>query len=671
MGDTQRSKALLERALSICDRVFGPESFRAADMIAGLAVLEANMGHLPVSSSLLEKAIQIRRIHQGSHIQLANNLWEMSSLLIRLGDTARSFDAALEAETISRRNLELTLRVLPERQALINASTRVLGLDRALGLVAADAPVSRALAMDALIRARALVFDEMAARHRLLSYSRDSAGAPDIARLTQDLVSARESLSRLVVTGKAKAETLADASREKERLESALAEKSTAFRQELASRRAGLAEVAGSLGSDSALVSFASYRRSDVEHEPSGKTATPGDAQPYYLAFVLRGGTEEPKAVSLGSAQQLDALVAALRKQVSDEAMAPGQSPKRSEAAYRAAGEALRRRIWDPLVPFIGSAHRVFIVPDGTLHLINFAALPVGGAEYLIQNGPLIHYLSAERDLLPVLAPAEGRGLLALGDPDFDSGEILKSGNARVYRGNRSSCGTFQSMQFEPLPGSSSEIDQIASFWKRDGRFGEVRELRRKGATEAAFKLRAQGMRVLHLATHGFFLGDCPSAVANRVGDRIDSIRGENPLLLSGLAMGGANRRNDSRPPDEDGILTAEEIAAMDLSGVEWAVLSACETGLGKIEAGEGVFGLRRAFQVAGAHTVIMSLWPVEDHITRRWMTALYRQRFVRHLSTAESVRAASVEVFQYLRANHLSTHPFYWAGFIAAGDWK
>jgi hypothetical protein len=97
---------------------------------------------------------------------------------------------------------------------------------------------------------------------------------------------------------------------------------------------------------------------------------------------------------------------------------------------------------------------------------------------------------------------------------------------------------------------------------------------------------------------------------------------------LSGLAFAGANKRQSARWAEDDGILTAEEIASLDLHGVEWAVLSACDTGVGEIKAGEGVFGLRRAFQVAGARTVIMSLWSVEDRATREWMAALYRERF-------------------------------------------
>ena len=121
----------------------------------------------------------------------------------------------------------------------------------------------------------------------------------------------------------------------------------------------------------------------------------------------------------------------------------------------------------------------------------------------------------------------------------------------------------------------------------------------------------------------------------------------------------------------DDGILTAEEVSGLNLQGLEWAVLSACDTGLGQIRAGEGVLGLRRAFQIAGAATVIMSLWSVDDDATRLWMQALYEARLRDRASTAQAVHRAGRAVLQSRRALKQSTHPFYWAGFVAAGDWR
>ena len=112
-------------------------------------------------------------------------------------------------------------------------------------------------------------------------------------------------------------------------------------------------------------------------------------------------------------------------------------------------------------------------------------------------------------------------------------------------------------------------------------------------------------------------------------------------------------------------------MASLDLEGVEWAVLSACDTAVGEIKAGEGVFGLRRAFQVAGARTVIMSLWSVEDQSARTWMRALYEARLARRLTSDQAVHEASLAVLRDRRSRRLSTHPFYWAGFVAAGDWR
>jgi CHAT domain-containing protein len=235
-------------------------------------------------------------------------------------------------------------------------------------------------------------------------------------------------------------------------------------------------------------------------------------------------------------------------------------------------------------------------------------------------------------------------------------------------------------MQFEALSASAREASDVAALWRRPGRTlrgteSNAVQLTGAAASESAFKQQAQGKRVLHLATHGFFLGGkCASALGTGEkpgGDASVSSPGENPLLLSGLALAGANHRQAAGPDEEDGILTAEEIAAVDLSGVEWAVLSACDTGIGEVKAGEGVLGLRRAFEVAGARTLILSLWPVEDQAARDWMGQLYRARLIHGLTTIDAVHQANLNTLRQRRATGQSTHPFYWAGFVAAGDWR
>ena len=235
---------------------------------------------------------------------------------------------------------------------------------------------------------------------------------------------------------------------------------------------------------------------------------------------------------------------------------------------------------------------------------------------------------------------------------------LLQNGyNSRLLHMPRFDPDDFRALRFEPLPASLDEVGEVAGLWTEDD--GIVR-LTGRFAREDSFKRYAGDHRVVHMATHAFFVpGECLSAGSM-----------ETPLRLSGLVLAGANRRDEAGPEDEDGILTSEEIASLDLSSVEWTVLSGCDTGAGDVMSGEGVLGLRRAFEIAGARTLIMSLWPVQDEATRAWMRELYTGRRD-GLSTAEAVRRASLARLEASRKAGRGSHPFYWGAFVAAGDWR
>jgi CHAT domain-containing protein len=252
-----------------------------------------------------------------------------------------------------------------------------------------------------------------------------------------------------------------------------------------------------------------------------------------------------------------------------------------------------------------------------------------------------------------------------------------------VYRSPIASCDGFRSMQFEPLPGSYAEVRALSELWApRSGTAAAPDTLLLTGtaASEASFKAFAPGSRVVHLATHGFYVGDRCDVVARQPltsktpdSDPVtSSFTVDRPVLVSGLALAGANRREEAGLDREveDGIVTAEEIASLDLRSVEWIVLSGCETALGDLRDGEGVLGLRRAFRIAGAQALIMSLWRVEDEATRVWMEELYRAR-AQGRSTAEAVRLASLRRVEAARSEGKSTHPLFWGAFVAAGDWR
>lgn len=707
-GGRQKARELAERALAVREKTLGASHPEVAESLRNLARFLEGAEPSERAASLYVRALAIQEGALGPrHPAVAVTLVDYAGLLAAAGQASRAFDLALQAEAVSREHIRLTVRTLAERQALRYLAVKAAGLDLVLSLAGSDLRTTDGVAgraWDSLIRSRALVLDEMAARHAVAEPSRDQG----IAHLVQDVSTTRERLAHLVVRGATREHAegyrrlLDEARNEAERAERALAEKSLGFREALDKQRVGLKEVAASLPPRSAVVAFALHDGADA-----------GVSHPGYLAFILPTGGQRPRLVPLGPASEIGDLVSRWRRIVTRGAAMESRKQQPDETDHRAAGKALRQRIWDPLAGSLGSPDRVFIVPDGVLHLLDFSALPVGDSGYLVESGPLIHYLSAERDLVYLGAPGRrGVGLLAVGGPAFDAvssvAALERSGDSSRHReedhaqrgasrGEQSGCGRFASHRFEPLPASASEAEYVASAWKRSGlmtnaanrvpaetdftSLAEVMLLQGVEASEAAIKEMAPGRRVLHLATHGFFLaGECNSGLMPSRGigglalapaDRALVPRVENPLLLSGLALGGANHRADAGPEEEDGILTAEEIAALPLAGVEWAVLSGCDTGLGEVNAGEGVLGLRRAFHIAGARTVIMSLWAVGDEPARDWMQELYSARLIDRLDTPQAVRRANLTMLRRLREQGSEPHPLRWAGFVAAGDWR
>ena len=215
-----------------------------------------------------------------------------------------------------------------------------------------------------------------------------------------------------------------------------------------------------------------------------------------------------------------------------------------------------------------------------------------------------------------------------------------------------SKCAGLESVTFQPLSGTAHEVDEIASIWRKTSHTsGTV--LTGREATEQALKQMAPQVGILHLATHGFFLAtncvDAAQTTRGIGGLTTQENHSTNLLRLSGLALAGANLRNGGGSGD-DGVLTAEEVAGLDLRHAQWVVLSACDTGVGEITVGEGVLGLRRAFRIAGARTLVMSLWSVDDEATRQWMRTLYESRFARNLDTAASAREAALTMLRNRR---------------------
>jgi CHAT domain-containing protein/tetratricopeptide (TPR) repeat protein len=385
------------------------------------------------------------------------------------------------------------------------------------------------------------------------------------------------------------------------------------------------AEIAGKIGRFRQAVTGEEYQ---------------GAAKPEEAEFSTRSSSEELRAALLTTLP--------LSRQV-------GSRPKTTSTHWVEAGQSLRKAVFDPLLPFLEDRRQLFLAPDGDLTRLPFETLPLEQDRFLLDTYQ-ISYLSVGRDLLrfnrqPAALPEKP---LVLADPDYDLTAQSETG--------------FQAGQpFRRLAGTREEGKLVGMQLK-------VEPLSAGQAQESRLK-KLSSPHILHLATHGFFLPDLQAGEASQelfLAGGLEMSRFErlrqvpNPLLRSGLALAGANAWLQSQAvsqESEDGLLTAEDVTGLDLTGTELVVLSACDTGLGDIQAGEGVFGLRRAFTLAGARTLLMSLWKVPDQATRSLMEFFYINLIDKKMGRAAALRQAQLE----LRKEH--PDPFYWGAFICQGD--
>ncbi|MEW6211557.1 MAG: CHAT domain-containing protein, partial [Acidobacteriota bacterium] len=427
--------------------------------------------------------------------------------------------------------------------------------------------------------------------------------------------------------------------------------------------------------------------------------------------------------IDLGEAEPIDQMIATFRSvitKIPEDRSRRGLGALASESSCEPSasdGVALRKALFDPLLNTIGNRKRLLIAPDGDLIRLPFEVLPTDHGRRLIDHYQ-ISYLSTGRDVLRFGIASSGQSTepLIAADPDFDlsNGHQAQAASetAGIARGGRVSRETHVSdlKHFGQLPGTRVEGERIASMLG-------VEPLLGKDVLEARLKACCSP-HILHLATHGFFLADQSrdqskemrglGAFGRQAGsDRMSGPGMENPLLRSGLILAGFKTwlKGGNLPEEaEDGLLTAEDVSGLDLLATELVVLSACETGLGEARMGEGVFGLRRAFVLAGAKTLVMSLWKVPDLATAILMEHFYDNLLNRRLARNESLRESqfymqritvgqirerwlSDEMIDRLSVGNSGTKrelrelaqqpnsyrpfidPYYWGAFICQGD--
>ncbi|MCG8423928.1 MAG: CHAT domain-containing protein [Proteobacteria bacterium] len=676
-ADVQRAQGKYRaaiRRLRRAERIYDEQHYRgwARSMpTVQLARVYRDMGKYARARELGEVVLARALETFGDGHPMVNQQREFLALLdLAQGKSKRALDQLVLAYEAEKKHIALILSGGTEADNRSHLAQRSRQLNVAIALHAQYLPQNRAATRLGLSMV-------LAHKGRLLDVAANSL-APLRRRMNQkdrqlldELSSTWAQLSKLVLAGPRVtgeddyARELAGLELRARSLERKVRSRSAAFRAK--DRPISLAELRKSIPHRAALVEIVAYRQI-----VPGSDGAVEIGNTRYGAYVIKA-SGAPVWQDLGPSKPIDRRVARLRQALS--------SPDREDAAQW--GRAVHDVVFAPLKRALGRSRHVLVAPDGELNLVPFAALVDRAGHYLIRRYNFT-YLTSGRDLLrfghqmtrlpdrsaphdatshssPGHPDAKSRaapGMVIVADPDFDrSSEATIGGGRREGRLQR-----FSSPRWERLPGTGREARALVEH------FDDALLLSGRNATEQAIK-KLRAPRILHLATHGFFLAERKSYMGTShlarplFEGRVSADFGpENPLLRSGLVLAGANQLSSGR---EDGVLTALEASGLDLWGTKLVVLSACETGVGAVDAGQGVYGLRRALAIAGAESLVMSLWQVDDEATRRLMAGYYKRLDAGRGRTG----ALRVTQLELLDSDEYS-HPYYWAGFIPSGQW-
>ncbi len=587
LGEPRLALPLFEEALEIRRRAYGTRHPEYATSLNNLAWVKMELGRHAEAKRALEEVLELLRDTVGERqAKYSFTLHNIARMYAMMGRPSAALPVIERCLTLLRRNLELAAPVVSERQLLAAANRLRDPLWLRLSLPEESAELSHAH----VIGRKGFVFARQQQR-RL--FARLAGTSSETRALAAELLGLTRQLASLPGTARARAE--ADRlTRRKEEIEQRLAALSDDFRAGL--RAPTSAELAAALPDGAVLLDFMAYRYTDG-HAPSDDH----DWERRLAVWVLRKGVPAAR-VELGAAGPIEEAAARWRTAI-EKGRAEGRDPA-----------LLRRLLWAPLAKHVAGAKVVLIAPDEGLARLPWAALPGSKpGTYLIEDVALA-VVPVPRLLPRVLATAGGdapASLLVAGAVDFGEG------------------------RWQELPATGPEAESLAGRFKAAFR-REAKQLMGAAVTKEALLEQLPRHRFAHLATHGFF----KPHVGRKRDD--DSLAGWHPGLLSGLVLARAND-----PKVADGVLTALEVAETDLSGMELAVLSACETGLGKEAGGEGLLGLQRAFQIAGCRSVVSSLWSVHDAATGVLMERFYFHLWEKKLSRLEALRQAQLDVLR------------------------
>ena len=700
LQDHQAAKPILERALALAEKSLGPSNLLVAHLLQNLGIIARHRNDFSQALGYFWRAEKIREHSLGPHhpataTLLVNigNVYDAQGdyphaletykralgilqdtlgpyhewALLTLGDMSRAYyqqgDVPHAVECLRQENegveqtvsFNLVVGSEHDRLAYIDKYSDVINTIISMNVQGAPHDRNaRELAALAILQHKGRVQDALS--DNMLSLRRHLQGEDQA--LLEQLSTTTAALAKVSLGGDPHMpidehrQQIATLEQQREKLEVEIGTRSQGYIERAHSVTLDAVEAA--IPDDAALIEFAIYHPFELT------TVDAPEGEGRYIVYALSkiGGVEWKE---LGTEREIDDTVRAFRKALQDPAT----------ANVRTLARSLDDRIFRPVRALSPGTRRWIISPDGQLNFVPFEALVDENGQYLLASQS-ISYVTTGRDLLrmQVANPSRSTPLFIanplFGEPSNETNSSRKPGGASSIamgqRRNVTVANDRSDIYFAPLTGSTQEVRQLRTLYPN------ARVLSGRNASKAELSA-VHAPEILHIATHGFFLNDLENSDSPEQDGTAADQRGiaagvkiSNPLLRSGLALAGANL--DSAGKD-NGILTALEATNLDLWGTKLVTLSACDTGVGEVKNGEGVYGLRRAFILAGAQTIVTSLWPVSDTATRELMTDYY-SGLKRGEGRGDALRKAKLAMLK----RKGRAHPFYWASFIQIGNW-
>ncbi|NER93637.1 MAG: tetratricopeptide repeat protein [Symploca sp. SIO1B1] len=639
-GRYAEAELLSRQALEIMKRTLGREHPYVATGLNNVAELYQDQGRYKEAEPLYHQALEMMKRTLGQeHPNVATNLENLARLYWNQNKTSLAIENLTQALAIEETNLvynafagfERQKRNYLEKTEL--AATNDVNLSLHLNSAPND-PQAANLGFDTILQRKGRVLSFFSSSLQNLHQSSE----PEDKKLLNELTAAYRQLANLIYNRPEKLQLkqyknrVASLEEKVGELEGKLSKRSKDFLQKF--QTPSINSIQEILPADNVLVEFAKYRPYNPKANGSGK--------PHYAAYILTP-QGEPQGIDLGEAETIEEAITLFQEDISD--------PETPKEQLQESARNLDKLVMEPVRKLLGDSKHILLAPQAALNLIPFEALVDEEERFLVENYAFT-YLTSGRDLLKLTNsnPSQEPPLI-LANPNFEVPAEIAVGEEveqLVSSINTRSIDLSQT-RFPSLLGTKDEGEAIGE------KLG-VTPLMNRQATEAAIK-NSNSPKILHIATHGFFKSSFKS-------DLEEQTYQDNPLLLSGLVLAGF--RKEQSGSNEDGILTAQEVSALDLVGTKLVVLSACDTGLGELDAGEGLYSLRRALVIAGAESQLISLWKVEDNATKELMIAYY-DKLLANQGRSEALRQTQLEMLK----GEEYAHPYYWAAFIPSGNWK